>query len=169
MFPIVIDPGRMQCAVAGDGAAATRRLAALEAAGAGHVIRFADVPDAAALGDVRLLLIAGMADHKAAALVALARAMGILVNVEDRKDWCDFHLPAVTRRGDLVIAVSTNGRSPGLARRIRRHIDTLFGPEWRSRLDEMARARGEWRAVGMKPRALARLTDAFIDRQRWLG
>ncbi len=169
MFPIVINPGRMQIAVVGDGAAAARRLAALEAAGAEHVMRFADVPDAAALGDVRLLLIAGMADHKAAALVALARAMGILVNVEDRKDWCDFHLPAVTRRGDLVIAVSTNGRSPGLARRIRRHIDTLFGPVWQSRLDEMARVRGAWRQGGVKPRTLARLTDAFIDRQRWLG
>lgn len=169
MFPIVINPGRMRIAVVGDGAAAARRVGALEAAGAGHVTHFAGVPDAAALKDIRLLLIAGPADDKAAPLVALARAMGILVNVEDRKDWCDFHLPAVTRRGDLVIAVSTNGRSPGLARRIRRHIDGLFGPEWRTRLDEMARRRGEWRQVGVKPRALARLTDAFIDRQRWLG
>ncbi len=169
MLPIVIDLSRMHIAVAGDGAAAARRLQALEAAGARHVTRFAGIPDAAALSDVRLLLIAGMADDKAAPLVALARAMGILVNVEDRKAWCDFHLPAVTRRGDLVIAVSTNGRSPGLARRIRRHIDTMFGPEWQSRLDQMARLRGQWRRGGAKPRALARLTDAFIDRQRWLG
>ncbi len=169
MFPIVINPGRMQIAVVGDGAAAARRLKALEAAGAGHVVRFADVPDVAALKDVRILLIAGRAEAEAAPLVALARAMGILVNVEDRKAWCDFHLPAVTRRGDLVIAVSTNGRSPGLARRIRRHIDTLFGPEWQTRLDEMARQRGKWRQVGVKPRTLARLTDAFINRQRWLG
>ncbi|MEE8515576.1 MAG: NAD(P)-dependent oxidoreductase [Alphaproteobacteria bacterium] len=169
MFPIVINPARMRIAVAGDGAAAARRLKALEAAGVDHVIRFADVPDVADLKDVRLLLIAGIADGKAAALVELARAMGILVNVEDRKAWCDFHLPAVTRRGDLVIAVSTNGRSPGLARRIRRHIDGLFGPEWQTRLDEMARERGKWRQGGMKPRTLARLTNAFIDRQRWLG
>ncbi len=169
MFPIVINLGRMQCAVVGDGAAAARRLKALEAAGGSHVIGFAGVPVAVALKEVGLLLIAGLAEAVAAPLVELARAMGILVNVEDRKDWCDFHLPAVTRRGDLVIAVSTNGRSPGLARRIRRHLDTLFGPVWQSRLDEMARVRGAWRQGGVKPRTLARLTDAFIDRQRWLG
>ena len=134
MFPLALDVARLPVALAGNGPAAARRLAALDCAGATRVTVFSQTPDealggaaggrlvrrlpgAADLAEVRLLLVAGLDDDSAAALVALARAMGVLVNVEDRKAWCDFHLPAVIRRGDLVLTVSTNGRSPGLARR----------------------------------------------------
>ena len=94
--------------------------------------------------------------------------MGVLVNVEDRKAWCDFHLPAVIRRGDLVLTVSTNGRSPGLARRIRRRLEGLFGPEWGERVDHVAARRDEWRAAGATMGQVARLTDALVARNRWL-
>jgi len=60
----------------------------------------------------------------------MARNAGALVNIEDAKPLCDFHVPSLVRRGDLVMTVSTAGRSPGLARRLRRHLEKLFGDEF---------------------------------------
>ena len=118
--------------------------------------------------DVRVLLIAGLAEETASALAATARAMGVLVNVEDRKPWCDFHVPSVIRRGDLVLTVSTNGRSPGLSSRIRRFLERLFGPEWEGRVEEVAGGRAAWRAEGADMPTVARLTDDLVHRRGWL-
>ena len=59
-----------------------------------------------------------------------ARRRGILVNVADDPIACDFTLPACVIRGSLVVSVSTNARSPGLAAALRRRLDIRFGPEW---------------------------------------
>src|SRR5205807_2848562 len=64
------------------------------------------------------------------AAAASARRSRALVNVVDRPAACDFILPSVLRRGELQIAVSTGGRSPALAREIRRRLEGLFGPEY---------------------------------------
>jgi precorrin-2 dehydrogenase/sirohydrochlorin ferrochelatase len=66
---------------------------------------------------------------------------GVLVNVMDDPPHCDFAAPAVVRRGDLIIAVSTAGRSPALARRLRIDLEERFGPEWAEVLDVLERAR----------------------------
>src|SRR5690606_14648548 len=58
-----------------------------------------------------------------------ARRRGVLVNVADDPDWCDFIMPAVVRRGDLTVAISTSGKSPALASRLRRQIARWLGPE----------------------------------------
>ncbi len=185
MYPIVLDLRRLKVALVGNGKAAARRLGALDAAGAEQVLVFAEdasedlarragarlirrMPRAAELAEVKLLVIAGAPDNEAAALAATARSMGILVNVEDRKPWCDFHHPAVTRRGDLVIAVSTNGKSPGLARRIRQYIERVIGPEWQDRVEELATRREKWRARGADMPALMERTDELIERRGWL-
>ena len=185
MYPVALDLGRLQVALAGNGSAAVRRLAGLDAAGATGVTVFADapgavlvevagdrlvrrLPEAADLATVRLLLIAGLGDDPASALAATAHAMGILVNVEDRKRWCEFHVPAVIRRRDLMLTVSTNGRSPGLARRIRRYIEEQFGPEWGDRTEEVAADRAAWRAAGADMATVSRRTDALIERRGWL-
>lgn len=60
----------------------------------------------------------------------LARASGILVNVADDPLFCDFTLPACVIRDALVISVSTNARSPGLAAALRRRLEDQYGPEW---------------------------------------
>lgn len=54
----------------------------------------------------------------------------ILCNVVDVPELCDFFYPAVMRRGDLQIAISTSGRSPLLAQRIRKQLEQQFGPEY---------------------------------------
>jgi siroheme synthase-like protein len=78
-----------------------------------------------------------------AAIAREARARGVLVNVMDDVEHCDFAAPAVVRRGDLVIAVGTGGRSPALARRLREELSERFGPEWAEVLEVLGRVRDE--------------------------
>ncbi len=70
-----------------------------------------------------------------ARLAQLARDAGVLVNVEDVPDLCDFHVPAAVRRGDLLLTVSTGGRAPGLSRILREWLETPF----RRRMDRPPR------------------------------
>jgi siroheme synthase-like protein len=76
-----------------------------------------------------------------AAIYREGREHGVLVNVMDDPPHCDFAAPAVVRRGDLIIAVSTGGRSPALARRLRIDLEARYGPEWAEMLDVLERAR----------------------------
>jgi precorrin-2 dehydrogenase/sirohydrochlorin ferrochelatase len=134
---------------------------------AGDRLRHA-LPDQAALGRGRVLWIADLPLADAVPLARLARAQGVLVIVEDVTGWCDFHTPSVVRRGDLLRTVSTGGKSPGLAARIRRELAERFGPEWALRLERLGARRAAWRRRPRPLDELARLTDALIDRQRWL-
>jgi len=71
-----------------------------------------------------------------------ARRRGVLCNVVDVPEQCDFFYPAVVQRGDLQIAVSTGGQSPSLAQKLRQQLERRFGPgyeEWVARLGETRR------------------------------
>jgi precorrin-2 dehydrogenase/sirohydrochlorin ferrochelatase len=59
-----------------------------------------------------------------------AQAAGLLINVADAPEWCDFQVPATIRRGDLTLSVSTNGRSPAVAAMVKRRLDREFGEEY---------------------------------------
>jgi siroheme synthase (precorrin-2 oxidase/ferrochelatase) len=59
-----------------------------------------------------------------------AHVAGVLLNVVDQPALCDFIMPAIVARGDLVIATSTGGASPALAKRIRHDLEDTFGPEY---------------------------------------
>ena len=59
-----------------------------------------------------------------------ARARGIPVNIVDDPARCDFILPSVVERGDLAIAVSTGGKSPALAKKLRKELEGAYGPEY---------------------------------------
>lgn len=68
-----------------------------------------------------------------------AQLRGVLCNVVDVPDLCDFYYPSVVRRGDLQIAISTAGNSPSLAQKIRQQLEKQFGPayaEWVAELGE---------------------------------
>jgi precorrin-2 dehydrogenase/sirohydrochlorin ferrochelatase len=82
---------------------------------------------------------------------------------------CDFHNPSQVRRGDLLLTVSTGGKSPGLAARIRAQLAQMFGPEWAERLDQIGRKRTAWRREPRSLDELARLTNAAIDANGWLA
>jgi siroheme synthase-like protein len=66
-----------------------------------------------------------------------ARARGILVNVADTPDLCDFYLGSVVRRGNLKIAISTNGKSPTVAKRLKEEIGNMIPDEMDALLDNM--------------------------------
>jgi len=71
-----------------------------------------------------------------------AQLRGVLCNVVDVPEYCDFFYPAVVRRGDLQIAVSTAGQSPSLAQKIRQQLERQFGEgyaDWVRQLGETRR------------------------------
>jgi precorrin-2 dehydrogenase / sirohydrochlorin ferrochelatase len=71
-----------------------------------------------------------------------AQHHGVLCNVVDVPDLCDFFYPSVVRRGDLQIAISTSGQSPSLAQKIRHQLEQQFGPgyaDWVAELGETRR------------------------------
>jgi precorrin-2 dehydrogenase/sirohydrochlorin ferrochelatase len=70
-----------------------------------------------------------------------ARQRGVLCNVVDVPECCDFFYPAVVRRGDLQIAVSTAGKSPSLAQKLRQQLERQFGPQYAAWLKELGETR----------------------------
>ena len=70
-----------------------------------------------------------------------ARDRGALCNVVDDPAHCDFYYPAVVRRGALQIAISTDGKSPALAQRLRKRLEEEFDPAYAEWLDELGQAR----------------------------
>src|SRR6266581_6239913 len=70
-----------------------------------------------------------------------ARALGVPVLAIDDVPNCDFIAPALVRRGDVSIAISTGGRSPAMARRTRERLDSLLPAYWGDLLDVAAAAR----------------------------
>lgn len=65
-------------------------------------------------------------------IYAEAQEAGVLCNAVDDPAYCDFYAPAVVRRGDFQIAISTGGNSPALAQRVRKDLEEKFGPEYES-------------------------------------
>ena len=74
-------------------------------------------------------------------VAVLARRRRVLVNVVDDPERCDFYYPAVVRRGPLTLAISTEGRSPAFARRLRRHLERRIGPEVGRAVERLGRER----------------------------
>ena len=131
--------------------AVTRGLAALAAVG-----RVVDRRRTFRRSDLRgcALVVAATGDPSVdAAVAALGRRARVLVNVVDRPELCDFILPSVLQRGELQIAVSTGGRSPALAREIRRRLEALFGPEYAELIARTGEARRTARAAARTPSA----------------
>ena len=185
MIPVMVDPKQVAIALVGRECAAERRLELLLEGGAEQLTVFSDepcaglatragvrlhrrLPEAEELTTFALLWIVDLPLAEAAPLARSARAAGCLVNVEDVIALCDFHNPAQVRRGDLLLTVSTGGRSPGLAARIRSELARTFGPEWAERLNSIATKRLAWRRPGRPLDELARLTNATIDANGWL-
>lgn len=181
----MLDLKTLQVLLVGEGEAVEKRLALLDAAAAAHVALYCANPSQrlraaagerlkgarpaeAELGKARLLLLAGLPDDEAVHLAAWARQAGVLVNTEDKKALCDFHVPSVLRRGELVVTISTGGRVPGLARRLKLYLEGLFGPEWAGRLEEVAVQREGWRAEGLTTPEVGRRVEAYVEEKGWL-
>jgi siroheme synthase-like protein len=77
-----------------------------------------------------------------------AEVRGILCNAVDDIENCHFYYGSVVQRGDLQIAISTNGKSPALAQRLRQELEQQFGPEYESWLEWLGAARELLRVAG---------------------
>ncbi len=169
MIPLALNPQTVRIGLAGSGAPAARRLAALRAAGAEPAVFGAGaLPDAAALAGLHVLYVTGLEAAQYEPLAAAARAACVLVNVEDVPHLCDFFSVAEVRRGDLLLTVSTGGAAPGLAGVIRRALEQIFPPEWAGRVAEVAALRQSWRAEGVPMAEAARRIGAMAQERCWL-
>jgi precorrin-2 dehydrogenase / sirohydrochlorin ferrochelatase len=152
LFPIFLKLEGRQCLVVGAGNVGEPKIAGLLETGA--VIRVVCLDASAAVrewareGKIELELRAFSADDLDGAFLAVvatnsrslnervyheAQRRRVLCNVVDVPDLCDFFYPAVVRRGDLQIAVSTAGQSPSLAQKIRQQLEKQYGlayAEW---------------------------------------
>lgn len=148
-YPINIDLKNKRCVVIGGGEVAERKVETLLDFGAavcvvspkltpslerlaaeGRIEHISGVYSPETL-DGALLIIAATDDTETnRAVSADAQRLGILVNVADNPELCTFFVPAMVRRGDLIISICTSGKSPALARRIREDLESKFGPEY---------------------------------------
>ncbi|MDK2919069.1 MAG: precorrin-2 dehydrogenase [Candidatus Petromonas sp.] len=69
------------------------------------------------------------------------RERGIILNVVDKPEMCDFIVPANVRRGDLNISISTNGKSPALSRKIREELEKKYPEEYSKYIDILGEIR----------------------------
>jgi precorrin-2 dehydrogenase/sirohydrochlorin ferrochelatase len=164
----VLNETAVNIGLVGEGDAFQRRQTMLADAGVTPKILSSD-SDASALKGLKLLFVAGLADAPSERLAKLARALGVLVNVEDVPALCDFHVPAAVRRGDLIVTVSTGGKAPGLSRLIREWLEHKLGDEWSGRLRQVAASRASWRGQGHPPSEVSRRTRDYVRERNWLS
>lgn len=184
MLPLILSVKDRHIVVAGRGLVAQQRYEIARDAGAGRLSLYVidqdgwachaeaavyeRLPVAADLKGASVVFVAGLGEEETRRVVHAARTAGALVNVEDVPEHCDFHVPSVVRRGDLLLTASTGGKAPGFSRRIGGHLSEMFGPEWTGRADAVSAARAAWRNEGRTKGEIIKLTDALIEREGWL-
>ena len=93
-----------------------------------------------------------------------AEKRNILCNIADRPDVCNFILPSIVRRGDLVVTISTSGKSPALAKKLRKALEDQFGDEYADFLTLMGIIRKKLLRGSHRPEAHKHLFNELIDR-----
>ena len=170
MFPIALDLTRIPVLLVGKGRMLEKRKVQLSEAKAAHTTILEDrLPTQEEISRAGVVMACGLGREDSETVAKLARAAGKLINVEDVLDLCDFYFTANVRRGDLLIAVSTGGASPTLARRVRDAIGRHFGEEWAGRTKDLAQARLKWRAEGKGMKEVMQNTDEILAREGWLS
>ena len=94
------------------------------------------------LNDIDLVIVAVNNKETSLGIKQLAQQNHILANVADTPEQCDFYLGSIVQKGNVKIAVSTNGKSPTLAKRIRETFEESFPNEINESLDNLTKVRG---------------------------
>jgi len=178
-LPLFLDLSSGTIALVGNSPAAINKLHLLRSAGA-SVRWFSDDEDASAelltaggSGRVEIdtsrasdidasqfaAVVIAYGDKRDDAIAGRIRAAGGLINVVDRPDLSNFIFPAIVDRGDVVVAIGTNGASPVLARRIREQIEALLP----ARLGDLAALMGRYRERFAKARHASRSLRRFWE------
>ena len=150
-FPVALEVTGRRCVVFGSGPVARARVAALIEAGAAVTVIARPYED----GDLAgvFLAVAATGDPaETARIFAEAEREGVLLNAVDDPAHCHFAVPAVLQRGDLPVTVSTGGRAPGYARRLRDELSHTIGAEYATLVDLIGDVRAEFgRSVPQAP------------------
>jgi len=168
MLPISLNLEKLSIALIGQGKQFERRKKILEEQGAKKLSIISPQPSTKIdFNQFDIVLIVDAKNDEE--LYKQAKAAKCLVNVEDKKQYCDFYFQTFIQRGDLQISVSTNGKSPGTARLIREKLEKDFGEEWGNRIEEIASKRSEWKKQGDSFDEVNKKTEEYINSQKWLN
>jgi precorrin-2 dehydrogenase / sirohydrochlorin ferrochelatase len=160
LFPMFVKLAGRPCLVVGAGGVGTSKIEGLLAAGAAVRVVAPEATPVVAdwsragklswqargfesqdLDGAFLTVVATPSRELNARVFQEASRRGVLCNVVDDPPHCDFYYPAVVRRGDLQIAISTSGRSPALAARLRQDLEQQFGAEYVGWVEELGQER----------------------------
>ena len=180
-YPVCLDIKERPCLVVGGGQVGTRKVATLLTCGARVTVVSREVtPELARLADggkielilrdyqtadlERFFLVIGATDDAGMnrRIHQDAEAAQRLCNIADQPELCNFVLPAVISQGDLIVAVSTSGRSPAFAKHLRRRLQGQFGPEYALFLELMGAIRTRLLATRHAPEAHKPLFEKLI-------
>lgn len=98
-----------------------------------------------------------------------AQHRNVLCNVVDDPPHCDFYYPAVVRRGQLQIAISTGGQSPSLAQRLRQQLEQQFGSEYAGWVEQLGEARRQLLRKSLSARRRKALLHQLASRESLEG
>jgi siroheme synthase-like protein len=149
-FPVLLELSGRRCVVIGALPVAEGKVEALLAGGATDVLVVAEGPSERLDGleglsgvtvarrawtradlDGASLVIGHDRDARVRdAIASAARDAGAMVNLVDDIPNCDWAMPSVVRRGELVLAIGTGGASPALSKKLRVQLEADYGPEW---------------------------------------
>jgi precorrin-2 dehydrogenase/sirohydrochlorin ferrochelatase len=171
-YPIQLDIRDRRCLVVGGGGVGTRKVDTLLSCGARVTVVSPEVTDglrrlsdcgaitlweraytAADLEGIFLVIGATDDEDLNRRISADAGQLNILCNIADRPEKCNFILPAIVQRGDLVLTVSTSGKSPALAKKLRHELERQFGGEYAVLLKLMGAIRKRLLAEAHAPEA----------------
>jgi precorrin-2 dehydrogenase/sirohydrochlorin ferrochelatase len=184
LFPIFLKLKRRKCVVVGAGKIAAGKIAGLLRNDADVVVigpRAGEwVKNQAREGKLVWHAREFLADDVAGALLVVAATdssvtneavyracteQGVLCNVVDDPKHCDFFYPSVVRRGPLQIAISTGGRSPSIARRLRAELEQQFGPEFGVWVEHVGKLRNEILRRDLTAEQRQKLIDSISSRE----
>ena len=117
------------------------------------------------LNGVFLVIVATSSAELNEAIFQEGRRRGVLCNIVDDPARCDFYYPAVVRRGHLQIAISTDGRCPALAQRLKKELEQQFGSEYGTWLEQLGQARQKLLARALAPERRRRLLHRLASPQ----
>jgi precorrin-2 dehydrogenase/sirohydrochlorin ferrochelatase len=180
-YPVSLDLTDKRCVIVGGGAVAERKAERLIACGAqvtvvsrtltplmedkkkANAIQHIDHDyERQTLDGAFMVIGATDRDDVNAQVSKDALSLGMLVNIVDDPDRCNFILPSLVQQGDLSIAVSTGGKSPALARKIREDLQRQYGPEYKSLLAIMGSLRKKIIAQGHATEANKAVFEALV-------
>lgn len=161
-YPIYVDIRDKKCVVVGGGDVAYRKAVSLKEAGAQVVVISPDFSkdflkeesitmlrqkyEERCLEGATLIIAATNDKEINQRVWEEARRHGLLVNVVDQPELCNFIVPSVVNRGELQISISTGGASPAFARRLRQELENHFGPEYGEFVELLSKMRSEARS-----------------------